>query len=557
MKKEIVSTIALSVLTNTLLAVQTPNIGDIEKQIQTPKIKKEKAIIPKVKIKEYKKPMQDNGKTIFVKKFIFTGNIHVDKKELEKLAQDYENKDLSFSKINELNSLITKYYRENGYFVARAYLPKQKIKDNILKLAIIEGNYGEFKLENSSYVKNSIVQGILDYAKRDDVVSIRTLEQSMLLINDLPGVQVSQADITPGKKVGSSDFIIKTEKTKKYDGYILVDNAGSRYTDQNRALVGVNFNSPFSIGDKISFSGLLSNETNLKNGRVSYIAPLMSNGLTGEIAYSQTNYSLTEEYENLDAKGNSKNLEANFKYPILRTRRENLYATLNFAHKKLKDEIESTDDITKKDANTLSLGLEYDKNYVLGSFNSLSNVKVNLTYGKLDFKDNDKKQQDKAGVNTNGNFSKINLDLTHNMLFTPKISLESSFKMQYALGDKNLDGSEDFSLGGAYGVKLYPSGELSAENGYLLNVELKYTLPTVESYNHNIGIFYDRGRVFMSDNKNVEFNDRALQDIGLSYYVSYEDFFAQVQTAWKVNSAEVQSEADRNSKILFQAGWVF
>ena len=557
MKTQFTKVITLSVLSASfLLGSNVPNIGDVEKQIQTPKIKKEKPVLPEISTQKYKTPMADSGKTIYVKAFSFSGNTHISNESLQAMAKEYENKNLTFSQISELTSKITKLYREKGYFVARAYVPKQSIKEGILEIAIIEGNYGELQLENNSLVKDSVVQGMLDYAKRDNIVSTRTLEQSMLIINDTAGVQVTKADVMPGSKVGTSDFSIATEATPKYDGYVLLDNAGSRYTGEHRLMAGVNFNSPFEIGDKISLSGLLSQGTDLKNGRIAYSAPLMSNGLSGEVAYSQTNYSLVEEYENIDAKGTSKTLEATLKYPIIRTRVENLYTTLNLANKDLKDEVGSTDDITKKDTQILTVGLEYDKAYTIGKFSSNSDIKFSFTQGHLSFDDSAKKDADKAGADTNGSYSKINLELSHNMLFTPKISLETSLQMQYALGNKNLDGSEDFSIGGAYGVKLYPSGELSAENGYLFNIELKHTLPNINELTHNVGVFYDRGRVFMADNT-VGFESKSLQDIGLGYYASYKDFFGQLQVSWNFNSDEIESEPNENSKILFQAGFTF
>jgi len=557
MKTQVLKIVTFSVVSSSLLlGANVPNIGDIEKQIQTPKIKKEKPSLPEISTKKYKTPMVDSGKTIYVKSFTFSGNSYISNKSLQAIAKEYENKDLTFTQLSELTAKITKHYREKGYFVARAYIPKQSIKEGILEIAVIEGNYGKFQLENNSLVKDSVVQGVLDYAKRDNIVSTRTLEQSMLLINDTPGVQVIKADVMPGEQVGTSDFSITTEATPRYDGYVLLDNAGSRYTGKNRLMAGVNINSPFEIGDKISLSALLSQGTDLKNGRIAYSAPLMSNGLIGEISYSQTNYSLVKEYDNLDATGTSKTLEATLKYPIVRTRVENLYTTFNLASKDLKDEVGSTADITEKDTNSLTMGLEYDKAYTLGKFSSNSDIKFSFTYGDLSFDDSAKKEADQAGADTNGSYSKINLELSHNMLFTPQISLESSLKMQYALGNKNLDGSEDFSIGGAYGVKLYPSGELSAENGYLFNIELKHSLPNIDELSHNVGLFYDRGKVYMANNT-VNFESKSLQDIGLGYYASYQDFFGQLQVAWNFNSDEIESEPNENSKVLFQAGWVF
>ena len=557
MNKQIIKTIGLSILTSSLLmGANVPNIGTMQRELKVPKLEKKKIALPEIKQKQYTPPMKDSGKTIAVKGFTFSGNKHIDNSALQNLAKEYANKNLTFSKINKLVSSITKLYRKNGYFVARAYLPKQSIQNGILQINIIEGNYGKFYLKNKSRVKDSIVQGMLDNAKRDNIVSTHTIERSMLIINDTPGVVVTGADVMPGKKVGTSDFSVTTKASKAYDGYIIVDTMGSRYTGKNRIMAGININSPFKIGDKLSLSGLITNGENLDNGRIAYSAPLLSNGLRGEISYSYTSYALVEEFKSLNAKGTSKILDATFSYPILRTRLENLYVSLNLANKDLKDEVRSTSDITKKNIKATRLGFDYDKHYLAFGYASSSVLGFGLTYGNLSFSDNAKRIADAAGANTNGKYSKIDLSFKQSLSMTQKLSLDTSLKMQYALGNKNLDGSEDFSVGGSYGVKLYPDAELSAENGYLGNVEMKYALPAFSEYSNQVGVFYDRGRAFMANNT-VGFVSKSLQDVGVGYYASYKDFFGQLQVAWNENSAKVTSEPDRNSRILFQGGWVF
>ncbi|MCK9337279.1 MAG: ShlB/FhaC/HecB family hemolysin secretion/activation protein [Arcobacteraceae bacterium] len=550
--------IVLSTLASSFLLGATPTISDIERQVQPPKIEKEKLTLPAIETKEYKSPMVDSGKTIFVKNFSFSGNLHISSEELQAIAKEYENKDLTFKEISELTTKITKLYREKGYFVARAYLPVQDIhaNDGVLEIAIIEGNYGEFHLNNSSLVKDGIVQGMLDDIKDKNIVSTNTLERAMLIINDTPGAVVTSADVMPGRVVGTSDFAITTESSKAYDGYILADNQGSRYTGKNRVMAGINFNSPLKIGDKLTLGGLVSNGTDLKNGRVAYSAPLMPNGLRGEISYSKTTYSLVEEYKNLDAKGDSTTIDAIFTYPVIKTRLENLYASLSFAKKDLQDEVQSTNNITIKDTKALKIGVDYNTNYLAFNKNSSSKISLHYTYGRLSFDDIAKELADKNGADTNGNYSKINLELGHIIALNQELSLESSLKMQYALSNKNLDGSEDFSIGGSNGVKVYPDGELSAENGYIFSTELKYKLPTYNTLTSSVGVFYDVGRAYMANNT-VGFESKTLQDIGVGYYASYKDFFGKLQVAWTLNSEAISSEPTSHSRVLFQGGWVF
>lgn len=555
-----IKTILLSTLVSSfLLGANTPNIGDVEKEIKSPEIKKEQAVLPQIKTVEYKAPMVDNGKKIFIKDFKLTGNNHVETSKFTKVFDTYKNKELTFNQLQRIATIITKYYREQGYFVARAYIPAQNVlqNNNVVEITVLEGTYGEFKLKNNSLIKDSVVQGMLDDAKnRDNVISTDTLERAMLIINDTPGAVVTGADVMPGKNVGTSDFEITTQASKRFDGYVVTDNTGSRYTGKNRLMVGANVNSPFEIGDKISLFGLVSNGQNLKNGKISYEAPLASNGLVGEVSYSQTNYSLADSYESLDATGTSKTIEGKLTYPVIRTKNENLDAYSSFLSKDLRDEVESTNDLTEKDSKSVKVGLDYSKDYVAFTKNLKSSINTYLTYGRLSFDDSADKTTDEAGANTNGNYSKVNIDLTHDIAFTNQLALESSLQLQYALGNKNLDGSEDFSIGGSNGVKLYPDGELSAENGYIFSTELKYQLPQLNSLNSTVGVFYDRGKVFMANNT-TSFESKSLQDVGIGLYNSYDKFFSKLQVAWNANSEEVTSEPNRNSRVLFQGGMLF
>jgi hemolysin activation/secretion protein len=55
-----------------------------------------------------------------------------------------------------------------------------------------------------------------------------------------------------------------------------------------------------------------------------------------------------------------------------------------------------------------------------------------------------------------------------------KLNLQLLANAQFA--DKNLDSSEKLSLGGATGVRAYPSGEASGDEGRKLSVDAKYNV---------------------------------------------------------------------------------
>jgi hemolysin activation/secretion protein len=571
-KNTLLKTITLSVATSSLLLSATPNIDSIEKSIVVPQeveILQNEKKEPLVEIggkKQLSPAMSDDksGKAILVSAFSFEGNTQLSNDELQLVLGEYLNKELTFSQMQEATSLITKYYRNKGFFVARAYIPVQDIKanNNILKISIIEGNYGKFKLTNHSYVKDSIVQGLFDDAKnRGNIVSTDTLERSMLIINDTPGAKVTKADVRPGEAVGTSDFEVEADKSALYDGYIIGDNYGSLYTGKNRLMGGINLNSPAGIGDKLSLSGLLSNGSDLQNYRVGYSAPLMPNGLRGELSYSNTEYNLvklggTTPDDAYD--GKSSTIEATLSYPIIRSRVETLNFNFGYALKDMSDYF--NDAIQKdRDIKVATFGINRSKSQTFFGLDAKTTTEGIFTIGKLTIVDDTSNTADSAGADTQGNYSKVNFNASANVMIDPLHSLSGNLKTQYALHHKNLDGSEDMSIGGANGVKVFADGELSGENGILFNLQLTRNLEPMSALSHRIGLFYDIGNVDMSDSsKDTTFKQTTLQDVGIGYYANYGSFFGKAELARVVGGQKITTENEGDiSRVLFQAGWVF
>ena len=553
--RNIIKIFGLSILSSVALLGATPiiNSGNIEKQIQAPRdiptLKKDDIKIEGIENGSLKS--SDSSKTVFIKDFTFAGNSAISSEELKQSLKAYVGKELNFNQIQEVLAVVTKVYRDKGYFVARAYLGKQDLvkNDNTLFISIIEGKYQEIKLNNNSLVNDNSLQAILDNAKSNGIINVKDIERVLLLINDRNGVEVSNSVVEAGKEVGSSNLNIDTTSTKRVDGYIVADNYGSRYTGYNRVQGLININSPFNIGDKISISGLVSNGADLKNGKIAYELPLNSYGLKSDFAYTRTNYNLVEEYKSLDAKGNSNIYEAGLSYPLIRSTNENLYLKGKYYHKDMNDYM-SGDKYEDKSINSFVTTLEYDKNYSIGTLPARVFANLNLTTGHLSSKNSNP---------NNGNYNKVDTYISNDIYFNEIFSLNTNLTAQKVLGNKNLDGSEDLTLGGPNAVKLYPYSEQSAENGYIASFELFSKLPNIASYNHKIGVFYDMGNVYQEKNLDTTFQRKTLQDIGLGYYSSFDDFFLRTQIAWNLNSKPISSEYTnhKNSKFLVQAGWVF
>jgi len=251
--------------------------------------------------------------------------------------------------------------------------------------------------------------------------------------------------------------------------------------------------------------------------------------------------------------GTSTTLEASLAYPLIRTRQESLHVSFGYAHKKLTE-----NDDAAKYAQAATLGANYTKNCILFGLNSTTTATLNLTRGNLDIKDAAQLSNDQAltGPHTNGDYTKIAGSIEKGFQFNPEYSLTTSLRFQKALGNKNLDGSEDFSLGGAYGVRAFPDGEHSSENGYIFGVELFYVLPSYEGINHKASLFADTGYARM-ENPTGATEARHLSDVGLGYQAQYQSFFAKAQVAHVIGGEKSITEDKDTTRVLVQLGWIY
>jgi hemolysin activation/secretion protein len=86
---------------------------------------------------------------------------------------------------------------------------------------------------------------------------------------------------------------------------------------------------------------------------------------------------------------------------------------------------------------------------------------------------------------TDGYSNKLSTNLNYNQFISENFTGIIKFTGQ--LSNRNLDSSQKIYLGGAEGVRAYPSSEGSGSNGYILNVDLK--APVIEGIKFKV--FYD------------------------------------------------------------------
>jgi len=417
---------------------------------------------------------------------------------------------------------------------------------------VLEGRFGALRLDNESRIDDGRVRAHLDDVVSGAPVQELKLERSLLLLADLEGAGAPRAILRPGAEVGQTDLALRLDPEPMLRGSVGYDNGGNTFTGRDRLRAGVDVVSPFGWGDVLSFEGLKEFAgTDFANIR--YELPIGSDGLWLHGGYSRLEYDLGKEFAPLDANGDADTWRAGIGYPLLRSRRFNVYTTADFEYSDLQDRIDATATVTDRYYFFVSVGISGDFRDDLfgGGVNVFS---LRWTPGELDIETPAAAAIDDATLNTDGVFQRWNLQFLRLQRLTDSMSLYLSLTTQKA--DGNLDSSQKLVVGGPYGVRAFEPGEASGDSGYVFAGELRYDfdLPSVPGSLQAAG-FVDCAHITINEDPFVPGdNHRNLSAVGASLtWQEAGNFFVKGVFAHRIGGGESRSDPGDDAQIWLEA----
>ncbi len=535
---------ALSLLSLSVMAATLPDAGQSQQNIdqqplQLPGKQRLDLNLPDAPSTE----AQDGGPSLQVNGFTLQGNSAIASAELLPLLSDLQGRAVSLGELQAAANRITLAYRERGYPLARAYVPAQEIDGGVVQIAVMEGRYGEVGLNNTAQVKGAALAP-LSALKTGDAVRGSTLERSLLLLADTPGVEV-KSTLKPGASVGATDLLVDVQPGPLLSGSVDADNYGNRFTGEYRLGGALNVNSPLGLGDRLSLRAMGSDEDQ-QYGRIAYQLPIGPWSTQVGVAYSDMDYQLAKDFDDLKAHGNARITSVYAIQPLVRSRDFSLYAQLQFDDKRLKDDIDLFDSKSEKRSRVVIATLNGNSRDDLlgGGVNSFA---LAWSQGSLNIDGKQNQRIDDLTAGTQGRFHKLNPSLVRLQRLSDRFSLYGQLQGQWA--DGNLDSSEKISLGGAYGVRAYPQGEASGDQGWLANLELRYALTDT----WQLSTFLDHGEVRLNkDTWSNGDNHRSLSAAGVGARWAAHDWQINAVAAWKLGNDDPQSDVDRSPRVWVQ-----
>ena len=452
--------ILISVCLSSLIWLAADNIKDTDS-------------ISSVQVSDENKTSSEDA--FFVQSWNVVGVSLVEYQDIQNILDKYTGKKISFKEVKNAGLEIEKYYQDKG-FLAKVNIPPQDVTNGVVQLEILEARLGKIRIEKdgSSLVEDqkilSIVRGSL---KEGEYYEANSLNRGLLLSDDLPGVSLT-GFLQEGNKSGLVDLSLKTLKEESSTMELSIDNANARALGSERMVFSGSLISPLRQAEIISINSLISEGSFFRSLSISF--PFGGEGLKLRFNVSRLDYDvITKEFASLGIAGVVDGKEVELSYPIHRSNKSNLNFSLLADDRSYLTKVGGSQ---VKNSSINSFKTEFSGNYFdqLGG-GGANAASISFTRGKLDG----------FGVLPAliGKYDIYNYSLTRQQALTEKLSLYGSIRGQFTDGlssgsgqEDYLDSAENFSLGGLYGVRAYPSGEATGAQGQLISMEFRYLINT-------------------------------------------------------------------------------
>lgn len=547
-------------LSSWVLAQAAPDAGALQNQLDLQLQRESQApLVQPPKLEQT--PVEKKGQQIVVSRFVFEGNTLFTASQLDQVVKPWTGKTVYIGELQDAVVAVQDFYATKGR-IAQATLPPQEIKDGLVLIKILEGKMGAVIVEpvdttgkaNSRFSEERAKAYITHGVAGEVYINTQPIERAMLLLNETPGVSATGA-FESGSDVGLSNFKVKLSDTPWFSGQAALSNYGSASTGASQAIASLSLNNLSGIGDQVNLNAIQSQGSGYVVGN--YIVPIGFDGWKVGVQSSYLQYITVPNWTSTPSAGSAATFQANTTYALQRSQSANSTAKLSIENR-------SYNNVQTNPVSTLSSYQVTASNASISgdwatSSGSIVNYSAGYVFGNLGIRDLSQSQADQNGVGTAGSYSKWTFSLSHaqDLSFLPETTWTNSVYGQ--LASKNLNSSEQIYLGGAYGVRAYPTSQGGGSQGAIFSTELMHRI----NENWQVGAFGDLGVVQQYVNlysgwqglTNAN-NNYQLGDAGVSAKYFYERAVVSASLAFRVgnnplyNSSGQQLNVDNSYKTM-------
>jgi hemolysin activation/secretion protein len=506
---------------------------------------------------EQKAPADSDAHRFTLSGVSFEGNVALSDDRLQTIAKDYIGKEITLAQVYQLASKVTAAYRSEGYILARAVVPTQTIGNGVLNIKVIEGFIDKVKVEGDAGGARSLLE---EHGKRIAAIrplTSKVLERELLLAQDLTGFRIRSVLTPSATTPGAADLTMLVERDP-FDAYLGADNLGSRYLGPYEITGAVFANDVFSTAGRLGLMAVVTpdDKPEMAYGAITYNVPLNASGLRLYALASHTETEPGDILATLGTKGRATTLEADLSYPVIRSRDLNLVVSGGIASRDSRSQDDLISPLYNDHVRAVDFGVQAN---ALDTWGGYSTLNLNFTQGLDAFGATTSSDANKSRVNADGQFSRLNLEVTHLQPLITNVSLLLGATGQTSFGASLLS-SEQFGLGGTYYGRGFDPSELTGDKGLAGKAELRWDayrsddqmLSSVQLYT-----FYEGGTVWLESPLPGEEERSSLASAGIgARLVAFNSTNISVEFAQPL-TRDVAAEGNRDGRVYFTIGHAF
>ena len=506
-----------------------------------------------------------DGPVVRVTGFRVEGAKLLSPQALQDALAGFAGRDLSLTQLQEAAWVLVQTYRSAGW-LAHAYVPPQEVDQGLITLRVVEATLGQVLLEfpPGANLPRERIQAMADaLLVPGQPINLGQVDRLPMLLDDVPGVRAS-VSFAQGQAIDSTDVLVYLGQEKAVDGTVVLDNFGAVSTGTARISVNLSLNNPGGWGDALQVQTV--NTEGSRYGRLAYSGPVGVQGWRLGAHASDMRYALVGDFAALQASGSAQAWGADLSVPLVRQPAHNLSWRLSTDLKRF-DNVALATGQSSEPSTSSSYRLDVLRSGLTGNWFDQSltaaqnTASVQASWGQVDLANSPNAERDRSGARTDGGFRKINASYNREQSINGQTSWYLNAGAQWA--NRNLDSSEMLYLGGASGVRAYPSNEGGGAAGYTLTGGFRHRIDHALTLNS----FADWGRIQVyQDNQTASgeelssVNTQNLQGVGLS--LSWRDTQGrELSATWSRRTennpaARTPSGADGDGTLTLNRFWL-
>ena len=380
---------------------------------------------------------------------------------------------ITLGQIESIADEITKFYRQRGFILAKAYIPKQEVREGIVTLTLLLGMLGSVDVVNNNIFSDSTISSVFDSMLTKPVTSMQ-VEENLYLINDYPGLSVS-GFFEAGHQVGDTKLNINVNNEEKYTYNIRLDNHGTIDTGKYRVFADFQVNNLLGIADILNLSILTAMEpSNTNYWKVFYQTKLFTPKLLLNLGASTNQFVVDRQNTSFNLNGVVSTEEFSTSYKLKRSRVSN--KTVELRYQSIGSDLQLgdlTDVGNALDEKISTTSLIYKFDFLQENEKRLHQGNISLTSGQYEFGNS-------SGIDKEFSYTTFDYSL---LTFVGIPFTDSSARLIARAGGqfsgKYLSSIVKYPLAGASRARAYSPNVFSADDAIFTSLDLIFNSPNI------------------------------------------------------------------------------